>query len=133
MLSNKKKYNTFNIAPLNEEKITVNEIINMINSLLITKKLKLLLNKYKEVYPKKYFSLDPYKINNHLNWKNFYNIEETIKHTSNWYMNVMEKLDPLTITIDQISEYFNLLDIFKPIIVKNLNTNKILKQHAFNL
>ena len=42
MLSNKKKYNTFNIAPLNEEKITVNEIINMINSLLITKKLKLL-------------------------------------------------------------------------------------------
>ena len=134
MLSNKKKYNTFNIAPLNEEKITVNEIINMINSLLKTKKLKLLLNKYKEVYPeKKYLRLDPNKINNHLNWKNFYNIEETIKQTSNWYMNVMEKLDPLTITIDQISEYFNLLDVFTPSITKNLNTNKVLKQYAFNL
>ena len=120
ILSNYKSYNAFNISPLNEEKITVNEIINMIIFSLKKENYKISFEKNEELYTeKKYLRLNSSKIYKKINWKNFYNIKEAVKLTSDWYIDVIEKLDPLNVTINQISDYFNVIENDQRIITNN--------------
>jgi len=101
---------SFNFGPNNNSNKTVNEVIKLINknfsnSVKIIKKNNNLKN-YKE---SKVLMLNSKKSKKLLKWKSKYDLEQSIKLTSNWFKQYIDKKNKniLEVTQDQIRNYLN--------------------------
>jgi CDP-glucose 4,6-dehydratase len=55
-----------------------------------------------------FLSLDSYKIRSSLGWSNKYNLEESVKETTDWYKRVENGEDPFCVTQSQVQRFLNL-------------------------
>jgi CDP-glucose 4,6-dehydratase len=101
---------SFNFGPNNNSNKTVNEVINLINknfgnSVKIIKKN----NNLKSYKESKVLMLNSKKSQKLLKWKSKYDLEQSIKLTSNWFKQHIDKKnkDILEVTQDQIRNYLN--------------------------
>ena len=101
---------SFNFGPNNNSNKTVNEVINLINknfgnSVKIIKKN----NNLKSYKESKVLMLNSKKSQKLLKWKSKYDLEQSIKLTSNWFKQYIDKKNKniLEVTQDQIRNYLN--------------------------
>jgi CDP-glucose 4,6-dehydratase len=99
---------SFNFGPKKSNNQSVNNVINLINkdfnnSVKVIKR-NVDVKNYNE---SKVLMLNSNKSKKILNWKNKYNLEQSIKLTSLWFKEYLEKKDILKVTQDQIKSYFN--------------------------
>ena len=101
---------SFNFGPNNNSNKTVNEVIKLINknfsnSVKIIKKN----NNLKNYQESKVLMLNSKKSQKLLKWKSKYDLEQSIKLTSNWFKQYIDKKNKniLEVTQDQIRNYLN--------------------------
>jgi CDP-glucose 4,6-dehydratase len=99
---------SFNFGPRKLSNQSVSNIINLINkdfnnSVKIIKKH----NSKKHYNESKILMLNSNKSKKILNWQNKYNLKESIKLTSLWFQEYLEKKNILKATQDQILNYFH--------------------------
>ena len=93
-------FNTFNIGPNKEDKISVIQIIKILQK-IANKKIKYKISPFKNLNEKKFLSLNVNKIKN-LGVANKININNCLKLTLEWYYEYSKNND---ITIDQTQNY----------------------------
>ena len=101
------KYSTsYNFGPSNKLTLSVKELINLFfKEIAIKKKIFRTSGKFKE---SKLLKLNSNKSKNKLNWKNTWDMNQSIKETASWYKNYLEKkLISSNFTLTQIRRYFN--------------------------
>jgi len=100
--------NCFNFGPNRSNNKSVNDVINLINkdfnnSVKIIKK-DIISKKY---YESKILTLNSKKSKKILKWNTKYNLEQSIKLTSLWYKEFIEKKNIFKVTQHQIRNYLN--------------------------
>ena len=98
----------FNFGPKKSSNQSVSNVINLINkdfnnSVKVIKKN----NSTKDYNESKILMLNSSKSKNILNWQNKYNLGQSIKLTSLWFKEYLEKKNILKATQDQILNYFH--------------------------
>jgi len=107
LYENKKKYSgSWNFGPSGKETMYVKKVVRMlflflgIQKSIITKK-----GSFKEA---SLLKLNSNKALKKLNWRNTWNMEKSIRETTQWYKCFLNKEDIKKFTIYQINNYFNI-------------------------
>ena len=95
---------SWNFGIQTKSTIKVKEIVNLMIKFWGVGKVKVFnKSEYKE---QKNLLIDSSKAKKYLNWKCSYNIKKAVKVTTEWYSKVLiDKINPIDITIEQINEY----------------------------
>ena len=109
LVKNKGQYSeAWNFGPYKNEKIlSVIEIINYLN--LKCQGVKFATENNNELKESKFLRLDSSKSRERLGWKNYYNIEQTLDKTFEWYKAWKNKEDVMNVSIAEIKAYEEVL------------------------
>ena len=107
LLEDPKKYSSsFNFGPSTNEEMSVDEVAKKLFFILEKGELKYDLQDNSKVHEASLLQLNYDKANKLLGWKPNWNVDNTIRHTADWYKAFLKNENMLEITQNQIYNFF---------------------------
>ena len=106
----KSGFETFNLGADHTKDVTVLDLSKILMKKFNIKTLKILENK-NSFNEKAAIRLNSFKIKKMLNWKPHFNYHDAIKQTAEWYEKSLKNENSIKITLDQIKNYLEILNI----------------------